>query len=295
MKRKMLKGYVCVMVSAFIFGCMPLMAKNIYAEGVNPLSLVLYRNLFSVPVLALLAKCKGQSLIISKKAIPSISILAVMGCCLAPVLLFVSYRYLASGTATVFHFVYPAVVVFAEIIFLKGKIKPGNILSIAMCVAGICMFYVPGEPLNLFGSAVALLSGVAFAVYVVLLSSFKYKEISGFVFSFYVALICSVIMLVLCLSSGQFTVPGSFRGWIMIFFFAVAINVGAVVLFQHGTFIIGGERASILSTVEPITSVIIGVLVFHEIIVMRTVFGILLVISASILIAVLDMLDIKNK
>ena len=67
------------------------------------------------------------------------------------------------------------------------------------------------------------------------------------------------------------------------------VNAGAVVLFQQATFTIGGERASILSTLEPITSILLGVAVFHEALTVRTVIGSVLVIGAGILIAALDL------
>ena len=34
-------GYLCVILSAVIFGCMPLGANFLYAQGVTPMSLVL--------------------------------------------------------------------------------------------------------------------------------------------------------------------------------------------------------------------------------------------------------------
>ena len=288
-KKSMLKGYIYVILSAFIFGIMPLMAKLIYAEGVNSLSLVFLRNCLSFPVLGIIAKVKGNSFKIPTRVIPSISIISIVGCAITPLLLFSSYKYIDSGTATVFHFIYPAIVVLIEFIFLKKKIKGGTILSLIICLIGICLFYTPGKPINASGSFYALLSGVTYATYIVLLASFKMKEISPFVFSFYVASICSAVMFLVCLLGGQLMLPQSISGWILSLVFAVAINVGAVVLFQSGTFIVGGERASILSTCEPITSVFAGAIVFNEIISLSTAIGTVLVILASILITVLDM------
>jgi hypothetical protein len=64
---------------------------------------------------------------------------------------------------------------------------------------------------------------------------------------------------------------------------------------REATFLIGGERASILSTLEPTTSVIVGILVFHEAVSLRTVAGSVLVILASLLIAVFDMKNSKEE
>lgn len=282
------KGYFFIIASAFIFGCMPLGAKLIYSEGVNSLSLVFWRNCLAVPVLAFLAKSQGHSLRIGRNALLEISIIAIMGCCITPVLLFASYNYLASGTATIFHFIYPAMVVLGGILFLREKIRKNILLCVLICTVGICLFYNPGEPIDLRGSALALSSGVTYAAYILLLSVSRHKEISSFKFSFYITVICSAVMLLFCLFSGQLMFPVTLKGWALCLVFSLSLCVGAVVLFQQGTFLIGGQRAAILSTVEPITSIFVGVLIFQEAISIRTAIGSLLVILASILIAVFD-------
>lgn len=288
MAKGMLKGYFFVIVSAFIFGCMPLMAKFIYADGMNPLSLVFFRNLLSVPMLALCAKISGASLKIPPASLPGISLISVMGCCFTPVLLFFSYQHINSGTATVLHFVYPAMVMVFGMVFLKNKASVGTVVSLVLCVAGIALFYDPCGSFSLFGGGLALLSGITYATYVLLLSVFRHKDIPSFTFCFYVTCVSTLATLVLCLATGTLVFPQSLTGWALCLLFAFALNVGAVVLFQRGTFLIGGERASILSTFEPITSVLAGVIVFSERLTVGTVIGTLLVLSASVLIALLD-------
>lgn len=282
---KLLKGYLFIIASAVIYGCMPLMAKFIYAEGVNPVTLVFLRNLLALPMLLLMAKKQAGSLKIPVKSLPSMGLLALLGCCVTPILLFSSYSYMASGTATVLHFVYPAVVVLGSIFFLREKALPGNLLSVGLCLAGICMFYTPGEPLDWRGSLLALSSGVTFAAYMLLLSRFRYREVKGLLFCFYVAVLSAGMMLLICLCSGQLALPRSLLGWGLSLLFSVGITGVAVVLFQLGNFMIGPQRAAILSTLEPITSIVIGILVFQEPVTFRVVLGSLLVIAASILIS----------
>ena len=285
---KMIKGYAYAICSALIYGCMPLMAKRIYAQGVNPMTLVMLRNLLAVPVLAILAYCKHRTLRIPLKALPAVSITAFFGCCVTPVLLFSAYNFIPSGTATIFHFIYPALVVLAGILFLKHPINKGNIIAVALCFLGIVMFYDPGAVLNLQGSGLALLSGVTFAVYVLLLSHRASSSLSGILFTLYTSAISSVIMLIGCLISGQLSLPNSVEGWVYCIVFAMAVTVGAVMLFQQGTFLIGGERTSILSALEPITGVLIGVLFMDEKLSIGVAVGSALVVLASILTVLTD-------
>lgn len=288
-KGTLLKGYLMVIASAVIFGCMPLITKGMYADGMNSMSVVMCRNLLSLPMLGILGWRQNGSLMISKNALPSIFFLAVLGPLATPLLLFSSYRFISSGTATVFHFVYPAMVILLGAVLLKRKSTWKQLLCVVLCVLGIGLFYDPVQKIDLTGSGLALLSGLAYAGYILLLSVFKYKEISGFRLSFYVSAVSAVILLVICLLGNMLTLPKTVIGWLCALVMAMVVNGGAMVLFQQGTFLIGGERASILSTFEPITGVVIGILAFGEPVGPGMLTGTVLVILASILIAVFDM------
>ena len=288
MHSKTAKGYLFAILSAVIYGCMPLMANYAYADGVNPLTLVFFRNMFSILPLGILAYRDHKSLKIPQKLLPSISIIALVGCCATPVLLLSSYRFIPSGAATVFHFAYPAIVIVSEILFLRKKPQPVSIISVLFCIVGLSLFYEPRQTLNLTGSALALLSAVTFASYVVLVSRFDNSHVSGFLFTFYVTLISSVVLFAVCLVTNSFSLPTTAAGWGLCVLFSLLITTGAVVLFQQGIFLIGGQRASILSTLEPITSIVIGFLVFSEPLGIRIISGTVLVVGASILTALAD-------
>lgn len=283
MRYQTLKGCLFAIFSAVIYGSMPLMAKYIYADGVTPLTLVFLRNLFALLPLAILAYREKQTLKIPSALLPSVILIALMGCCFTPILLFSSYRFIPSGLSTVIHFAYPAFVVIGEILFLRKKPHASGIASVLLCAVGISMFYTPQEAFNLTGSALALLSAVTFACYVVMLSCFDSSRLSGFLFSFYIVLVSSIATFCICISTNQLVLPATLLGWGLCILFSLLVTLGAVVLFQQSTFLIGGACASILSTLEPITSLLIGVIIFSEPFGMRMFLGTVLVIIASII------------
>ncbi len=79
-------GGILVIVSAMLFGLMPILARQIDAMGGNPLSLCVYRFIFCLPFL-----------------------------------LFQSYPYISSGTATTIHFVYPILVLLGNVLLFHAK------------------------------------------------------------------------------------------------------------------------------------------------------------------------------
>ena len=294
MNKKLFRGYVMVILSAVLYGLMPLMANHIKADGANSYTLVFLRNALSLPLLAGLALWQQKTLAVPVRELPTISLAALFGCCVTPVLLYLSYESIDSGTATVFHFVYPALVVLGGALFLKQKPRAGTVMSVLVCVGGIALFFDPAKPVAWEGSSLALLSGGTFATYVLLLSVFANRRTKGFLFAFYVAVVCTVAMAIFCWCTGLFAFPQSLKGWLLSFLFAALINGCATVLFQQGTFLVGGQRASILSTMEPITGVVVGAIWLGEFAgksagsIVRTVIGSVLVVAATVMIALFD-------
>ena len=284
-KTNILNGYFFVIGSAILFGCMPLMAKHIYSEGVNPISLVVLRNILSLPFLFAFGLINKESFKSSPKTLPQVLSIGIFGCALTPLLLFSSYNYISSGTATVFHFVYPALVLLLCFLFSREKMTMSSVGAIIICVIGIAMFYDPRGNLNLTGTFLALLSGLTYALYIFFLGKFGRAGMGNFAFSFYVTSGAAVVLLAVAVLTQSLALPSSILGWLLCTAFALLINVGAVVLFQSGTLIIGGQKASILSTLEPITGLVVGFLAFGENISVLSVIGSIFVISASIFIA----------
>ena len=203
-------------------------------------------------------------------------------------LLFTSYQHIDTGTATVFHFVYPAVVMLIEILIMRKGVSRNNLIGLILCIFGICLFYTPGKQLNFAGSSIALLSGVTYAIYIIFISVLRKKGLSETAVNFYLSLFCSVIMFFVCSLSGSMALPIGLKGWVLTFIFAVIINAGAVTLFQYGTFIIGGQRSSILSTFEPAVSVLVGWAILNEKLTIASLIGVCFVLASVFVI-------LKNK
>ena len=181
------------------------------------------------------------------------------------------------------------------LLIMKKKARLGNLVSVALCVMGVCMFYTPQQSISLTGSILAISSGAAFAAYLVLLSHFDRSVAPGFLLVFYTAVSSTILSLAACAVAGQLEFPVTAQGWWLSVLFSVMVSIVACYLLQKSAFLIGSERTSILGTLEPITSVIIGVLVFQEPFGVRTLLGTVLVIAASIITVVFNLMKRSKK
>lgn len=284
------KGCILIIISAVLFGCMPLMAKNIYAGGCNAISLVFYRSFMAIPVLYLMVKAKNPKsrILPTKTEFIKVLPLAIFGLVLTPLALYSSYHYISSGAATTIHFIYPAFVLLGCAVFFREKIGLVKGICVLMCTAGVFLFYTPGNDGNLRGVLYALLSGVTYAFYIIYLSKSGMTKLNPFKLSLYNSTIAATLLFLYASCTGSFTYHLTPTAWLLALLFSFGLAVIAVVCFQVGTGIIGPQRASILSTFEPITSIIIGFLVFHEALTLKILVGCILVILSVLFLTIFD-------
>ena len=70
------KGYIYGAVAAATYGMNPLFALPLYENGMNANSVLFFRYLFAIPILAIMIKSRGRSFAVHKA---DIFPLAVMG------------------------------------------------------------------------------------------------------------------------------------------------------------------------------------------------------------------------
>jgi drug/metabolite transporter (DMT)-like permease len=72
-------------------------------------------------------------------------------------------------------------------------------------------------------------------------------------------------------------------GWLAEISLALFATVFALVLFQKGVILCGEVKASLFSTFEPLTGIVIGVIAFHERLALREQIGMIGILSAAVL------------
>lgn len=280
------RGYFYSVASAVIFGVTPLIAKMIYARGGNAISLVFYRFFLPIPILyiaAIKTGCEDMRLSISdlKKLL-----IIVLGYSATPLLLYSSYNYISVGAASTLHFTYPVFIMIGLACFYKLKPKRIELISVIIAMIGIFMIMDIDQLDSFIGFTLAFVSGITYAVYSFYLDKSGLNRMNIFKICFYMAILSSFIVLVFSLLTQSFVYSFSLETWVLTFGFAVSISVIAVVFYQMGIKLIGSQKTSILSTFEPLTSIVLGLVFFSEVLTLQKSIAIICIITASVLLAV---------
>lgn len=276
------KGILCGIVAAMTYGLNPLGALNLYNDGINVDTVLLYRYGLAVLVLGAIMALRKESFAIRKPELLTCLCLGV-SFAVSSLALFTSLHYMDAGVACTILFVYPVMVAVIMAVFFKEKVSGVTVLSIVLSLAGIALLYKGGDgsALSTMGVLLVMLSALAYAVYIVVVNKAELR-LSSVKLSFYVMLIGAVAVL----AHSSFNEANHIQllttapQWLWAVMLAIVPTVISLVLMVVAIKNIGSTPTAILGALEPVTAVIIGVTVFHEMFSPRIALGLVLILVA---------------
>lgn len=286
---KRIKGYLCVAAAAALYGLNPIAAKYAYAGGAVAIDLVLMRGASLAPLALFAFWLRPEDMRIPRgRQAFDIGVLAVMGLFLTPMLLFSSYSYISSGAATSLHYVYCVLTLLICVLFYRDRFDWIKAVCVVLCVAGVFMIYAPGEGGAALGVVFALASALTFAVYAVYMDKSGLHAMSPVKLQFYSLCISGPLTLVYAIATGTLSLKMNAPAWGVTLLFFMLGSCVAGILFQRGVHYIGPQRAAILSTIEPLTSAVLGILLLSEKLSWRAGIGMAAILVAAALVAAVD-------
>ena len=259
----MKKGYIYTALSAIIFGLMPLLTKIIIARGATSLTIPFFRVFYVTIVLFFVLKLKKIDMHLEKRDWLSVIHTSVFGSGLTIIILNESYNYVDTGIATSLHFLYPLFVAILCCFFYGEKIKKKQIISLSFALVGIICFMSKGNG-SLFGYLLAIASGLTYAFYLVKMDKSGLVKMNALKLSFYLALFTTIEIFTMNLYMQEVVFKMDALSYGLLLVLALSSSFLATVLLQKGVLLLGSTRASFICLLEPVTSMIVGILWLNE-------------------------------
>ena len=273
------KGYFLAAFSAATYGMNPLFSLPLSADGMGVDSVLFFRYLFAVPMVALMVKSRGRSFAIQKGELWPLLMVGVFFV-LSSITLFRSYLYMDSGIASTILFIYPVMVALIMAVFFKEKVSLQTWVCIAMALAGIGLLYKApdGAVLSTVGILFVLGSALAYTLYIITVNKTILKDVPSVKVTFYVILTGFVIFSVMVLLGEGLQTPTKWWLWLDLVAFALFPTVISMYCATKAIVYIGSTATAILGALEPVTAVFFGITLFGETLQGRGVAGLLLII-----------------
>ncbi|MGH4038766.1 MAG: DMT family transporter [Sphaerochaeta sp.] len=288
------KGIILIIISAIMFGINPAFSVMLRSGGMNLPASLLSRFLISAILYFFILVKRGQlnDLRIMDSTKVSLLVAGLFFFFMALTLL-ASYAYIPSGLATVIHFTYPALVMLLAVILKQQKPSVAVVVGVVLSLLAVALISYPSGDvrLNSTGILLAAVSAISISLYVILLNQEDLKDINSLVIVYYIAVFFSLLIIAWIAGEiigaktsreifGNITLEVVIGG----LGFGLSCAVG-VLLFAIGVKSVGGAIAGAVSTLEPLTAVVVGTLFFNEPLPSTFIIAGIFIIGATILLS----------
>ncbi len=291
-------GYVFAALAAASYGTNPVFAKPLYADGMNPDSVLLFRYAFGIALLGLLMIWNGwrrhnlsTAFRVNRHSLPQLVILGIL-MALSSLTLFLSYNYMPVGIASTLLFTYPILVAVIMTLVYHEPMSWLVVVCLLLATSGVGMLCEQGEtPLNtsnlsnspwgvspfMIGALLVLLSSLSYAIYLVGLNKTRVRTIASMPVTFYVLCFGFLLFVWRICFGGVFTLPQHGVMWLNLIALGLLPTVVSLLLTAWAIQRIGSTQTALFGALEPVTAVALGIIFLGESINLREFFGMVLI------------------
>lgn len=266
-RQSRLAGALMVVVAAIAFSGKAVIIKLAYRHGVDAVTLLALRMLFSAPLFAFLAWWAVRDPAVESLSGPdlrAVMALGLVGYYLASYFDFLGLQHITAGLERLILFVNPTFVLILSALLFKRRITQRDVAAVVLCYVGIGLVFgndVLTQPGNVaLGSFWVLMSALFYAAYLIG-SGRLVGRVGSLRFASYAGLVsCAAVMLhylVVAPDMGVILAQPEPVYWLALLMAAVS-TVLPIVLTSEGIRRIGASHASMIASVGPIATIFLG-------------------------------------
>ena len=277
-----LKGYLFAAIAAASYGTNPIFAIPLYHEGISVSSVLFMRYAMAVAIMFVATMIKSPKAFVIKPKY--VGLLAFMGILmvLSSIALFESYKYLSAGIASTLLFFYPVMVAVIMAIFYKERLTKKSWACLVTAFLGVVILSKndDGGFISLLGLTLVMLSSLSYAIYLVYINRGPMKKINTSTITFYVILGGFLVMIPYCLLDGGLMLPKTTPAWINAIGLGFFPTVISLIFTSRAIALIGSTETAIFGALEPLTAVILGILILGETLTITPAIGMILIFTS---------------
>ena len=281
-------GIISGAVAAAAYGLNPLFARPLYDCGLIPASVLFYRFTLAAVMLLPLLLIKRCTLKVSKRELAALTLGGALMVS-SSLCLYSSFNHMDVGLAMTLLFLYPVIVAVVMCVFFHEKISAATIASIALALGGLVFITMLGKGnarvfITWTGVILAICSSCSYALYIVAVRKSAMCNVPSEKLTFYTVLTGAPMFLVFLKGGMDLTLPTAMYGWWYLVGVAFFPTIIALVFMAVSIDRIGATPTAILGVLEPVTGVLIGILIYKEVLTLYSILGIVLIFSAVLLV-----------
>ena len=258
------RGAWFIVASAAGFASLGILIKCAFAGGANISTILAGRFLIAACFLLLYLKLRRVSLVISPKTTLQLTLMGAVGYGGMSMLYANAIHYLPASLTSMLLYTYPALVTVLAVLVGDERFTMQKGAALLLCSAGLVMLLGASfDGVRLAGVLSVSGAAVIYSGYIVIGNRIL-KDLDPLVTSLYVCASAGLAFLCYGMATGELLLAISPAGWLSILGIAVFPTLFGVIGFFAGLRLIGATNASIISTLEPLITVLLSALLLGE-------------------------------
>ena len=272
-------GTLLALVSSVAFGAMALFARAAYAAGVTPITLLFLRFSIAALCMFVVVLARGERLPRGRTLL-GLVLMGGVGYVGQSFSFFTALTMANAGLVALLLYLYPAIVAVLATVVFKEPLNGRRAVAVAVAFIGTALTVGPQPSGRILGVLLGVAAALIYSGYI-LAGTYLLRSASPIAGSA-VIMAAAAVVFGLLNAVGTPGFPSSGAGWLAVAGVALISTVIAVTAFLIALTVIGPTRAAVLSTVEPITTVVLAALLLREPIGVWTALGGACILGAAL-------------
>jgi len=278
------RATLLIVLSALSFGSISVLTVQITRAGVPLLTAMAWRYVLAA-VLFLAVIGGNQLRSVPRRRLVQLLLIGGFGQALITYLSLYALEYIPVGPLAFLFYTYPAWVALLAAIRRTEKLTSVRVIALTLALVGVTvMVGAPStDKLNPIGVLLALVSALLYSAYLPSLEHFQ-QGMPALVSAFLLVLGAAVTFVIAAFFARELYLPAEVTVWSNIVLLSLVSTVIAFSSLLKGLSVLGPVRTSIIATVEPFFTAILGVAVLGNQLTITTLVGGILIAAAVLLI-----------
>jgi drug/metabolite transporter (DMT)-like permease len=276
------RATVLIIVSAFSFGSISVLTVLITGAGISLITAMAWRYVIAALLLAAVCDLR-QVRRLPRKRILQLLLIGGFGQALITYLSLRALDFIPVGPLAFLFYTYPAWVALLAAIRKTERLTPVRVFALALALIGVTIM-VGGpmaERLNPIGVVLAVASALIYSAYLPALEHVQ-DGVPALISTFFLIAGAAIAFAIVALVKQDLHVPMHREVWTNISILALFSTVIAFAALIKGLAVLGPVRTSIIATVEPFFTAILGALVLGSQFNLATIIGGILIAAAIV-------------
>lgn len=253
-------GILLISISAAAFGTLALLGRYAFADGMDALTIMFFRFILAAGVMMLLLIARKESLP-RGAALYRLIGMGAIGYVGQAFSYLTALKYASSGLVALLLYLYPVFVAVLSFFILREPITRLKMAALGIALLGTALTVGP-EGGQLLGIFLAISAALIYSFYIIIGSQVM-RQVSA-VQSSTVIFASAGIMSGVLMFINRPQLPQTNNGWWAILAIVIVATVIPVVTFLAGLERVGPSNAAMLSTLEPVVTVVLAALFLGE-------------------------------